>query len=941
MAISAVWLGVGQVGEATVGRDRELAVLTSALAAVRHTPTACVIHGVPGIGKTALWADAVAACESRGYLVLSGRPAESEAMLSFVGLGDLLGRVPDQVVQGLRSPQRRGLRAALLQTDDPVPDHRAVRVAVLEVVRRLASSHPVVIAIDDAQWLDPPTAAAVEHVVRRLRDERVGLLVAIRSEYGDLLPFGIEQALPPDRTTRVGLAGLGLAALHHLIRARTGLALSRPELRQVEQVTGGNPGHALEVARLLARTGRQPRPGEPLPVPDSLHLLVAERVRRLPPLVRAVTELVAALRQPTVAVVRAALPAPSDPDPLAAAEESGIIEVQDGRIRFTHPWFAAVVGRAMSGARRRQLHTRLAAVVGDLEQRAWHLALAAEGPDPAVAAALADAAGQAQDRGALSSAAQLWELAALRTADPQSAQRHLRAAAAGVCLFHAGDAARGRALLESAVAGLAAGHDRAGTLLELADVVFHQGCARQASELCEQALAEAGPDRLVRIVALVRGAWYGTHDVPGQLRRIDAAAQLLRDEDIADDPELYAVVTLMRADHRFHNGLGYDRRQLRWAGSLVRPDSLSWKADWARMTWRSMSKILDPAAARSAYADEYELFSAVGDEPAMGTLSTHLAELDCWLGHWHQARRHATRSIEILQQSGARRWSGFALYASGLVDAHLGQLGPAREAAREGLELAAADPWVSALHLGLLGFAALSEGDPETADRWLTRAADLVDAMRLAEPARHRFQGDQVEAAVALGDLDRADRLLDRLQRRVAAAPYPWLLAVTARCQGLLLAARGDLDGAATALARAVREHERLPIPFERARTQLAQGRLLRRRKAKLASRQAVLAAQQTFEELGAPLWRAQAAAELRRLGLRRGTIGELTPTEERIARLVAGGLTNREVAATAYVTPKTVEANLSRIYRKLGVASRRELARLDVLRSGESVGQL
>jgi DNA-binding CsgD family transcriptional regulator len=225
-----------------------------------------------------------------------------------------------------------------------------------------------------------------------------------------------------------------------------------------------------------------------------------------------------------------------------------------------------------------------------------------------------------------------------------------------------------------------------------------------------------------------------------------------------------------------------------------------------------------------------------------------------------------------------------------------------------------------------LGFVAICRDDATEADRQLSRADEIMQAAGVGEPARHRFHGDHVEAVVASGDLDRAAGLVDRMERRVAVAPYPWLVAVTARSRAILAMAQGDLDAASVAFGRALAVHATLPMPFERARTLLWQGRLLRRRKEKLQARVVLAEAEKIFADLGAPVWAERAAAELRRLGLQRGSVGELTPTEERIARLVASGLTNKEVAAAAFVTVKTVEANLSRIYRKLGIHSRREL---------------
>jgi DNA-binding CsgD family transcriptional regulator len=235
---------------------------------------------------------------------------------------------------------------------------------------------------------------------------------------------------------------------------------------------------------------------------------------------------------------------------------------------------------------------------------------------------------------------------------------------------------------------------------------------------------------------------------------------------------------------------------------------------------------------------------------------------------------------------------------------------------------------VAALHLSVLGFVELSRGNPEAADGYLTRAADTVAAMGLAEPARYTFYGDQIEAALQLGDMDRADELAARLERRAEISPYPYLRCVSARSRALVALARADLAGAVSAVEAALAALADLPVPFERARTLFVHGQVRRRRKEKRAAAEALRAAAELFERLGATLWAERVAAELDSLGLRRGAPGELTPAERRVVDLVVAGHTNDEVAAALFLSRRTVEAHLWRIYRKVGVRSRTELAR-------------
>ena len=264
------------------------------------------------------------------------------------------------------------------------------------------------------------------------------------------------------------------------------------------------------------------------------------------------------------------------------------------------------------------------------------------------------------------------------------------------------------------------------------------------------------------------------------------------------------------------------------------------------------------------------------------------------------------------------------------MDALEGRVEDARRLSVRGLELAeqTGDLVVAILHRQILGFVALTTGDVEEADRQLSAAAELDEELGARHPLRSRLDGDRVEAALGVGDLERAERVVHRLERVGAIAPTPWTLAVGARCRGLLEAARGDLDAAAVALERAVEEHERLPMPFERGRTLLAKGQVHHRRKEKRLADETLREAVRVFEELGSPVWADRARAQLARVGLRRREPGDLNETELRVAELAAEGLSNQEIAQRAFLSVKTVEANLTRVYRKLGIRSRAALAR-------------
>jgi DNA-binding CsgD family transcriptional regulator len=305
-----------------------------------------------------------------------------------------------------------------------------------------------------------------------------------------------------------------------------------------------------------------------------------------------------------------------------------------------------------------------------------------------------------------------------------------------------------------------------------------------------------------------------------------------------------------------------------------------------------------------------------------------MADLECWAGNWATAEHHANEGWQAAEQVEHRALLTEQHYARALIDAHLGRVDAAKAHIKEGLSVAATaqDPWMAMLFYGVLGFAELSAGDDAEAAASLSRAVDLGDAVGLAEPAAWRFHANHIEAVIGLGDLPRAERLLGRLDEWGRTTGRPWTLATAARCQGLLLAARGDVDDGARALDEALRHHQQLAMPFELARTLLVMGRVQRRGKRKRTSKDHLDRALAIFESLPAPLWADRTRSELSRLGLRPPAPLALTATEERVAALVASGHTNRQVAQALFVSTRTVEANLARVYRKLGVSSRAEL---------------
>ena len=910
------------------GRSRELGVVAAFLDGLPSGRSVLLLEGEAGIGKTTVWAAGVAGAAARSYLVLSARPTESEATLLFAALGDLMDGVIERVLGELPAPQQNALQVALLLKDSagsPL-EHRAVCAAFLGAVRLLADHSPVVIAIDDLQWLDRPSAVTLGYALRRLGKEPVGLLASVRVGAGG-------QPVP--------VAGAGLAAGHvgHLrigplapadyeaaIRASAGDRLSRLTVRRLFDASGGNLFYGLELARALGRMETDLLPGEPLPVPAGLHGVLSSRVAAFPGDVQDVLLAASCLRSPTTLMLERAS-GPAAWPALQAAAAEGVVEIEGARVRFTHPLLASAIYSGVAPWRRREAHRKLGLITPNAEERARHRALSAEGPDEGAAADLAEAARAAAARGAPGAAAELAELAVARTpVELAPARRRRRLDAAGY-LFRAGDTTRARHGLEALAQDMPSGPERAETLLVLARLLLHDAGDLVAVPVLEEALAEASADPVLQARIHIGLARTCGVDLRYCARHAEAGLALARqaaDQGLARQ----ALAERQYADFMLGTGLGFDLADDRIleSGPEREPSAVEDRA----------STILGLCLVRADRFDEARrlLQRAVqaaqeeGDESSLPNLLAHLADLECWAGNWQVAESYASRSWEAGEQVDHRVWRVTTFYARALIDAHMGRIDAARAAAGDGLAVAAAagDDWAAMMLHGVLGFAELSAGNLGAAEASLSAAVGLAGRIGLAEPAAWRFHANHVEIVIGLGDLDRAEALLTRLEQQGRATGRRWTLATAARCRALLLAAQGDTPGAVQALDDALRHHQHLAMPFEHARTLLVSGQLQRRAKRKRLARQHLDDALGIFESLPAPTWAARARSELSRIGLRPPAPLELTATEERVAVLAASGHTNRQVAAALFLSPRTVEANLARAYRKLGVSSRAEL---------------
>ena len=427
------------------GRERELRSVSGWLD--RDGPRGLVLAGEAGIGKTAIWRQAVSEARSRGQEVLIAAPAGAEVQLALVALADLLAPLGDRSLASLRAPQRRALEVALLRRDDPGVDIRSIGSALLSILRRLSAERPLLLGIDDLQWLDAASAAALSFALRRLEGAPVGVLATCRGSPLGSVPLDLERTLGVDRVARLEIGSLSLAAVHELLSARLDFDAPRVTLVALFEAADGNPFVAIELARELMRHGTALAPGVPLPVPPSVRELVAARIGRLPAHVRELLLAAAALARPTVGLLERLQPDAALS--VARAVEEGVVDLgPGGRVRFSHPLLARVPYERLEPARRRRLHARLARVVDDAEERVRHSALAASRPNARVADELDRAAASAGARGLPIGAAELCMLAARLTPPGAGTPSWARLLAAAEWHERAGDIDQAVALAE-------------------------------------------------------------------------------------------------------------------------------------------------------------------------------------------------------------------------------------------------------------------------------------------------------------------------------------------------------------------------------------------------------------------------------------------------------------------------------------------------------------
>jgi DNA-binding NarL/FixJ family response regulator len=906
-----------------VGRDDELGMVEAALGQRRG---GALLEGEPGIGKTAMWIAGTETARDRGARVLQARPAETERRLSFSVLDDLLSGALDEVLPHVPAPRRRALEVALLRTEDPdvAPDPRGVSTAMLEVVRWLARDRPVVVAIDDLQWLDPGSARVLTFALRRLEPGDVGVL-ATRRTGPEPTPAPLVRTLDERGITRLTLRPLEIAAIETIIRRQLGVRLSRPARREVFELSGGNPLFAVELARAH---GAEPPWSADAELPDRLASAIRRRVGAFEPPVREVLCAAALTQQPSVGIL-ASVTGRADTevfDAAVAAERAGVVLIGDGSrtqgaqmVGFRHPLFRSAATELLPPARVRALHHAYARVIDDPEELARHLAASASVPDHDVAAALDRASRHARSRGALDAAAELNELAARFTPDDEEELRARRSIAAAASLFDAGDRCAAEEHLRSRLDAIPRGVQRANALIALAIMCWND--LARSDDFLDRAEDEADDVPRIRAKILAARAWIEAYG-----RSLERAAACAGEAVQLSDRHRIPVVRAALAVSAWARLLqGRDAsealtRGLALGESYVHADPCTPRLS-AAMGRRWVG---DLVTAREFLEAEAETISATGAETSLLEVLGPLAEIQWRLGDWPAAARNLRAAEDLADDVGvtpsrAAQWS----HVDALLAAGKGRVEEGLEIARRGAAAAGSvgDRFSEAHNHAAIAFALLAAGDAPAAVDPFMRARTLLDELGVREVGVLGAMGDGIEAIAAAGDRDELGAVVADLEA-AAVAGRPWAAADAARGRAFIL----EGEDAEIEMARAATAYAELAMPLDVARCELWLGTWLRRRRQQRRARDTLAHAKEAFARLGAASWEARTASELSRIGGRPAAPTQLTEAEWHVAVLVAEGFTNSDIAAQLHLSTRTVESHLSHAYTKFGVRSRAAL---------------
>jgi DNA-binding CsgD family transcriptional regulator len=932
-----------------------------------------LLHGPAGIGKSTALRALTAEYAGKARTVLRCSATESESHLPFLAIADLLGPVLPRVADRLPDTQRSALEAALTGHGEVTlrPDGHhglALRLAVLAAFRALASDGPVLVVADDLQWLDRASTELLGFAARRVNGTRVRMLGALRTG----TPGGpdVNECLRglPHESEALRVAPLDRAQISALLARRGHRSLPRSTVRAIGAASAGNPMFALELGRALAESPTPPQPGEPLPVPTSLRALLLGRLDRLPAETRRTLLVAAAGARPTLALLQAAGRTDAEAD-VARACALGVLVAgpENHTLRFTHPLVPSALYAAADGPERRAVHAALSRVAPDPIDRARHLALATPGADPEVAARLSEAAGLARDRGAPSVAASLGLLAARHT--PQDAAcspdaYRLRAAEDALI---AGETDLARDIAQDVLGRATGAAERVRAWMVVIDAAGQ--AMTEVDAVFPQALADAGDDpRLLGLVhhqlawqaLLVEGDSGRAHQEAARAARLAAAGGDRRTELLSlafqahmevlrghpDAPATIARALEAPQDDALacdHNGAG--AVHCRW---MMMGDRL----DEARST---VTALLRGARRRGMVEAEVQYLRL-------------LAETELRSGHCGRAVDLARESLRLARDTGIGEAAAGALAAR--AEASGGDPVRAGELAEEAVRTAERDgDQIFLTHaLAALGHVRLLVGDAAGAVEVLSRVRTLEAGVGIDDPAGGRWHGDLAEALVRTGRPEEARRLVEETRARAVRLRREGVLAVMDRVEALVRMGEEDAEGAEFLLTRSRERFALLGRRLSEGRTLLVlaellartgrngaepreeAGRLFRRCRAlpwlrRVEAMAKADAAALSAVPLSAPAGPGGVSAAVRTgpaasasgaLGAAPAAVGGgvavlagLAAMERQVAGLVMEGATNREIAGRLFVSVKTVEATLTRVYRKLGIRSRIDIVRL------------
>ncbi|MDX6308476.1 MAG: hypothetical protein QOI06_1522 [Nocardioidaceae bacterium] len=920
---------------AILGRDVEVECLALLVTDVSRLSRVALVEGQAGIGKTTLVEKAIALARDHGHALLVCRPVRSERDLAFVGLMELLAGVDEDVADELPAPQRRAFDIVLrrIEPDGPL-DQLSLSVMLLTAVRELAAKRGLLIAIDDLQWLDRPTAKVLAYVLRRIEDTGAHVVIAQRGSGDRSWPFGLDLALPNECLTSLLLGPLSASDLAQMLRSKFGWAPPWPTIHRIAEISGGNPFYAREIGRAWAEGSGDSGLEEVLP--GRLLDLVRSRLDSLPPPARDLLDLVSVPQRPTAEVLRRlaqAMAGPAKPldisETLALAEKSGVLVTDGMRVRFSHPIIAAAVYGSLSPQRRTDMHRAMATLTEDVEERARHHAIATPGPDVEGAALLEAAAESSWRRGAPDASAHLLRAACRMTTADETSDLARRRIALGRMLFHAGDQLAAMAELDAQQSALPSGSGRARALYHLMYVARSATGIERAVEYGEQAVLESVDDPAFQAEVLEHLSRVADHD---SALKLDMARRAMRAMSQVTEPNPVALFYVRAAlvEAEFHAGLGIHLEL------LANPPPEGPPGFPPVRTASSGDDLTGRLLAMSGRVDEGRtVLRKLYDRAATENLSIIPAVL-CWMseleviaGRFVSACSLSEEALRRAEETGAAANLAWVLGRHAVALSYLGRLDDAEDAAMRALTLAQSDPKVGVEETVArlaLGAVQMARNRYEAAAQHLRVIDGIARRAGIRDPRWFWHSADLVEALIAAGDLEEAAETLAEFEEQAERSGGQWTLAASARCRSLLCAAEGQLDAAMESAESSLAKIESLPMPFERARTLLVKGQIHRRRREKKAADLALRQAVDAFEQLETPVWAQRARAEQRRIGLRPHATQDLTETEQRVALLAATGMTNREVATAMFMATKTVESALARVYRKLGIESRAEL---------------